>query len=216
MLRDPCSWGLHETPPLVAAVFAIVARSAIISGPQGQRQINERQTRCRVWHKAASGQCGKVCWQRHAGGPSSFREGQFSEARWRLLRYHLHDFDTGCPGSPHDTGRAPSSREGNDEIGLAFVQHALITNGARLAAEILPVGAEFDVLDSPAPRSVAERALFSVSSSPMLPRALSVENIATSALFRTIEAAKPTLLLDEADRRCGTQWLDRADHLPLA
>ncbi|HUE45788.1 MAG TPA: toprim domain-containing protein, partial [Aestuariivirgaceae bacterium] len=34
---------------------------------------------------------------------------------------------------------------------------------------------------------------------PMLPRALGVENITTSALFRTIEAAKPTLLLDEAD-----------------
>ena len=34
---------------------------------------------------------------------------------------------------------------------------------------------------------------------PMLPRALSVENITTSALFRTIEAARPTLLLDEAD-----------------
>jgi putative DNA primase/helicase len=34
---------------------------------------------------------------------------------------------------------------------------------------------------------------------PMLPRALSVENITSSALFRTIEAAQPTLLLDEAD-----------------
>jgi putative DNA primase/helicase len=34
---------------------------------------------------------------------------------------------------------------------------------------------------------------------PMLPRALNVENITTSALFRTIEAARPTLLLDEAD-----------------
>jgi hypothetical protein len=39
---------------LVAAVFANVAGSATISGPQGQRLANVRQARCRIWHKPTS------------------------------------------------------------------------------------------------------------------------------------------------------------------
>jgi hypothetical protein len=50
---------------------------------------------------------------------------------------HLH---AGFPCSSHHVSRAAASREGDDQIGLSFVKHALVADRSGLAPETVPVG----------------------------------------------------------------------------
>lgn len=93
-----------------------------------------------------------------------------------------------------------------DELTARFQRHAILPNGAAIAATLWTLLAYvldcFDVaprlaITSPTMRS-GKTTLLSILNH-LVPRALLASNISPASIFRVLESARPTLLIDEAD-----------------
>jgi len=68
-----------------------------------------------------------------------------SGSRQGFFIFHLYDFYSGSAGAADTIGSPPPSRKGYDQIGPAFIDHALVAEWAGGASVFSPVCREAEV-----------------------------------------------------------------------